>query len=186
MPTPRQLKGPRKVTPDRLQRWALAYLERFSASAESLRRVLMRRVERLARAHGTDREEGRRLVDALILRMAESGLVDDSRFADGRVETLRRRGASARGIRSKLAAKGVDAEIIDGSLAQGPSDLAAAAALIRRRRLGLYRPPAERAPRRERDLAVLARAGFGYDVALKVIEAESEEALARLLAEADA
>ena len=47
---------PRKATPKRLERVALHYLERYSSSSENLRRVLMRRVERSARAHGTDRD----------------------------------------------------------------------------------------------------------------------------------
>jgi regulatory protein len=79
----------------------------------------------------------------------------------------------------------VAAEIIAESLEEGPGDLAAAVALVRRRRLGCFRTKAERSVRRERDMAVLARAGFGYDVARKVIEAGSEEALDELIAEAE-
>ena len=57
---------PRKMTPKRLQRVALHYLERYSSSSENLRRVLMRRVERSAWAHGTDREEGAAAIDAIV------------------------------------------------------------------------------------------------------------------------
>ena len=42
-----------------------------------------------------------------------------------------------------------------------------------RRRLGPFRAAPERQERRERDLAALARAGFGYDVARRVIGAET-------------
>src|SRR5258708_2876392 len=177
-------QGPRKVTPARLERWALAYLERFSASAESLKRVLMRRVDRSAKAHGTDREADGRLVEALIERYLANGLLNDRRFAEGRVAALRRRGASGHSIRQRLAAKGVAREVIQDTLAQAPGDLAAAAALARRRRLGPYRPAENRAANQERDLAALARGGFGYDVARKVIEAESVDALTALVGEA--
>jgi regulatory protein len=43
--------------------------------------------------------------------------------------------------------------------------------VARRRRLGPYRP-AERATFREKDLAALARAGFGFALARSVIDAE--------------
>ena len=56
MPRNAPRKPPRKVSPAYLERAALAYLERFAASAESLRRVLLRKVERSARAHDTDRD----------------------------------------------------------------------------------------------------------------------------------
>ncbi|MDE0409722.1 MAG: RecX family transcriptional regulator, partial [Alphaproteobacteria bacterium] len=46
-------------------------------------------------------------------------------------------------------------------------------ALARRRRLGPWRDPAERAARRQKDLAAMARAGFRLDVARQVIDAEA-------------
>ncbi|MBI1775037.1 MAG: RecX family transcriptional regulator [Proteobacteria bacterium] len=177
----RRQRGPRQATKERLERWALSYLERYAASAAGVRRVLMRRVERSASAHGTDRSEGAVFVDALVKRFLDSGLIDDRSFAEGRVATLRRRGASSNRIRQTLAAKGVAREVIAATLADAAGDLAAAIQLARRRRLGPYRNDAERQANRARDMAVLARAGFGYDVARKVIEAESTDALAVLL-----
>jgi len=55
----------------------------------------------------------------------------------------------------------------------------------RRRRLGPYRMPEVRAERRDKDLAALARAGFDYDTARRVIEAETLDDLDRLLSEAE-
>ena len=47
----------------------------------------------------------------------------------------------------------------------------------RRRRRGPYRDKTQRSEYREKDLAALARAGFNYDTAQKVIDAESIEIL---------
>ncbi len=60
--------------------------------------------------------------------------------------------------------------------------MAAALAHARRRRLGPCRPPAARKSMREKDLASLARAGFAYDVARRVVEAETAVVLERELA----
>lgn len=67
------------------------------------------------------------------------------------------------------------------SLAEEHADpeLAAATTYARRRRLGPWGPAATRAERRPRDLAALGRAGFGYQVARKVVEADDAEALER-------
>ena len=56
-------------------------------------------------------------------------------------------------------------------------DLAAAIAYARRRRIGPYRTRGDREERRERDLAALARQGFGYDIARRVIDAHDPEDL---------
>ncbi|MBE7202875.1 MAG: RecX family transcriptional regulator, partial [Parafilimonas terrae] len=52
------------------------------------------------------------------------------------------------------------------------SEEAAAWAYARRRRLGPYRLPDKRADYRERDLASLARQGFPYGLARRIVEAE--------------
>ncbi len=175
-------RKPRKASPKSLENAALYYLKRFSSSEENLRRVMMRRVERSARAHGTDREEAAAWVDELVARLAGAGLVDDRRYAEGRVHALHARGASIRVIIAKLREKGVPAEIIDEAIAalrdeQPDAELEAAIRFAKRRRIGPFRikPPVER--QREKDLAALARAGFDYGTAMKVADAETEDEL---------
>jgi regulatory protein len=182
-------KPPKPATPERLHKAALHYLERYASSAANLRRVLLRRVERSARLHGTDRAEAAAWIDAIIARLSAAGLIDDRAYAEGRVASLHRRGASLRKIAGMLRQKGLDEETISaalGTLAEDTAapDLAAAVRLAQRRRLGPWRDPAKREERRDRDLAALARAGFSFDVARRVVEAESLEALAEVLAEA--
>ncbi|MEQ9813949.1 MAG: RecX family transcriptional regulator [Azospirillaceae bacterium] len=179
---------PRPATPERLEKAAYAYLERFATSEENLRRVLMRRVERSVRLHGTDREEGAHAVDAIVARFRATGLVDDRVYAEGRAISLARRGDSPRLMRRKLAQKGVEATLIDDTLAGldeelGDLALSSAIRLARRRRLGPFRQ-GDREDRREKDMAALARAGFAYDIARQVIEAEDEAELDALLAAA--
>jgi len=174
-------RGPRRATAKHLENAALHYLERFASSAAHLKRVLMRRVERSARVHGTDRAEGAALVEALVARFERAGMVDDRVYAEGRVAALFRRGTAPRAIRAALRAKGVAGETIEAALgtldAAGDPELTAATALARRRRLGPFRPADARAARRDKDLAALARAGFGYDVARRVIDAEDPDLL---------
>jgi regulatory protein len=175
-------KKPRKATPRSLHNAALFYLERFSTSAENLRRVLIRRVERSARVHETDRAEGLAVVDALIARLRKSGLLDDRAYAEARAKTLRRRGAPSRVIRARLRQKGVGEDDADAGLAaaddeDGDPDLAAAVNFARRRRLGPFRPSGDRQGAAEKDLAILARAGFRYDVARKIVEVATPEEL---------
>jgi regulatory protein len=173
--------GAKRATAEHLENAALHYLERFASSAAHLRRVLMRRVERSARVHGTDRAEGVALVDDIVARFVRSGMVDDRVYAEGRAAALFRRGTAPRAIRAALGAKGVAAPTIEavlGTLGNGGNpELVAATALARRRRLGPFRPAETRAGRRNKDLAALARAGFGYDVARRVIDADDPDML---------
>jgi regulatory protein len=183
----RRRRPPAKATPELLEKAAFAYLARYAAPAAHLARLLMVRVERSARIHGTDPEEGRRAIEALIRRFTERGLLNDDAYARARAASLFRRGESLYAIRRRLAVKGVGDTEIEAALdalseEAAEPDLAAAIALARRRRLGPFRPAAERAERRDRDLAALSRRGFDLETARRVVDATD---LAELEAEAD-
>ena len=92
---------------------------------------------------------------------------------------MRRRGSSRRGATARLAAKGVPREVVAAVLEaereahpEEDSEEAAAWAYARRRRLGPYRLPDKRADHRERDLASLARQGFPFSLARRIVEAD--------------
>ena len=141
----------------------------------------MRRVKRSADHHDTDPEDGAVMVDELLRRYQDVGLLDDDAYARLRTTALHRRGASKRLIRAQLASKGVAAAIVGKALEtldgeHANADLAAACRYARRRRLGPWRER-HRDDGRERDLAALARQGFSYDIARRVIESEDSETL---------
>lgn len=174
------LKPPKRITTAYLENVALFYLERFASSAENLRRVLLRRVERSARFHGDDAAAGAALVDELITRYRRCGLLDDQRFAESRSRSLHRRGASLRAIRQTLAARGLAPETIEQALDglrddHADPDLAAAQAYARRRRIGPYRPSETREAQRDRDMAALGRAGFSWDIARRVVDGDGDD-----------
>jgi regulatory protein len=188
-------RTPKPVSAESLEASALFYLERFATSSDNLRRVLLRRVRRSAALYGTDAEAGTALVEALIARFLAARLLDDRAYAEAKSASLHRRGASARAIAAKLAEKGVGPTVIAAVLRAtddeaGPAsrpggDLAAAAALIRRRRLGPFRPEATREAYRLKDLGTLARAGFARSVAERLLRAPDREALAKLAQDDD-
>jgi regulatory protein len=175
-------RRPPSVAPGDLEKAALKYLERYASSAENLRRVLMRRVLRAAHAGVIERGEGSARVEAVVERLVARRLVDDRAYAEGRARSLSRQGRSRARIGQSLAAKGVEADAIEAALSglaeEGQTDIAAAIRFAKRRRLGPFRSAKERAGRRDRDLAALGRAGFGFAIARRVIDAEDVEALA--------
>lgn len=179
-------RKPRPATEERLRKAALHYIDRYATAAGNLHEVLMRRVTRSARLHGTDVEEGRVWAEAIVRELVKRGLVDDRSYAETRARSLHRSGASKRKIAMALKTKGVSADDIEYALAElddahRNTELAAARNYARRRRFGPWRDADARAERRDRDLAAMARAGFGYTVSQKVIDAPDLDALERLV-----
>jgi regulatory protein len=182
-PGPDEAKPPPPVTPAYLERAALHYLERYSASVAMLRQTLKRRVDKRCRLRGEEAGAFAEAIEATVARAVSAGLVDDDRFTAGRLAALRRRGASARALSAKLAAKGVSRDTVSAAMeneratADEGVDLeeAAAQAYAKRRRLGPWRRLEARATYRDRDLAAMARAGFGYALGRRVIEADAPD-----------
>lgn len=177
----RDRKPPKKITADYLHNSGLHYLQRFPASTGHFRTVMMRKVDKSCRHHtGQDREACAKLVDELVAKFCAMGLLDDAGYSRGMVTSLRRRGLSARGIHAKLSAKGLGREQIEQALSaytdehEGESEITAALRLARRKRIGPFAVKA--VENNDRHLAALARAGFGYDIASRVLNMDRESA----------
>jgi regulatory protein len=163
--------NPAKLTESALREAALSYLDRMDASVEQVRRVLKRRIFR----HGDDstRAEAHLAVERVLERLLEARLLDDARFARGFAESARRRGASALYLREKMRTRGLSPELIDEAIEATSNDEAhneeASALIYARKRRLLERYDLTDAGQRNKALASLARRGFSFDIAKKVL-----------------
>lgn len=171
------------ITVKRLENIAAAYIDRYASSSGRLRDVLLRRVRKARHAEALVIDDAEAVIDGIVAKYVKSGILDDRRFAAHKAESLSRRGTSRRRIGEKLAVARVGRDDIDHALrnlregADGDSELAAAVALARRRRLGPFADPSVRRERRDKHLAAMGRAGFALGLARRVIDAKDEEAL---------
>jgi regulatory protein len=163
-------KGP--LEPRELEEAALRYLDRFDCSAKKLETHL----GGLIRRRGGDAPALREHVGTLLERYRASGLINDERFALNLSERLQGRGKSRRAIVEKLRVRGIAASVVDDVVPKSSeNELAAARALVKRRRLGPFRPEEERLENRRRDLAALARAGFDHGTAVRALGYGNDE-----------
>lgn len=178
----RRPRTPRKIDARYLENAALYYLQRYATSSQNLKNVLGRKIRRGCAHHGQDPEEFFRLLDQLVARYQQSGLLNDMVYAEGRVQSLRRQGLSRQSIRQKLTAKGLASAEIEAALQQvdrsgdtAEDELAAARTLARRKKIGPWRRRTLADPKdAQKELAALARAGFSYDIARQALETPAD------------
>lgn len=148
-----------------LERAALYYLERFAASSGHLEKVLRRKIQRRCKLRAEEPEPYYKNILPLIERYQASGLLDDARFAQAKVSSMRRKGLSKRMIAVKLAQKGVGRDTAAEQIAADETtELEAAKNLVRRKKLG------QNPEKRDKDLAALARAGFPFSIAKQALD----------------
>ncbi|KZB73601.1 MULTISPECIES: regulatory protein RecX [Thalassospira] len=183
-------KRPRKVTRDYLMNYATWYLERFAASRARLETLMRGKIRLSVAEHGTDPDEAVAWMNSVLSACEKAGFINDDAYAKGRARSLLRRGKALRVIAADLSSRGIASDQVDAALAELKAEaddaayeevrgtdpnIAAAAAYARRRRLGPWRRPDIREEKRDKDMAALARQGFGYDTATRIINSEIEE-----------
>jgi len=176
---------PEQITLPFLRQRARLHLERYWPSAEMLRRVLRRAVDKVVERHGDHRAAGYRMVDVVVDELVADGSLNDARFAAAWAGQLHRRGLPAPAQRARLREKGVAPELAAAAVtavdeavrAQGADpQKVRACAYVRRKRLGPFRlDPEARATRRDKDLAALGRAGFPWGLAKELIDADDTD-----------
>lgn len=176
-------KKTKKITESYLHNSGLYYLERYSTSAENFRRVMMRKVQKSCREHTEQNfSECRQLVDNLITKFIRVGLLDDHVYARSIVNSQRRSGKSLRAIQGYLRSKGLSPEIIEQSIAhfnqdqnKTPAEIEFESAMVfaRKKRLGPFRTSENFDTQKE--MGRLARAGYSYDTARRVLEKDIDE-----------
>ena len=161
----------------------LAYVQKFATTEAHARRLQTQKIDRAVTTFGVERAPLLAALEEALALGLRYGFVDDARFAEVRARKGLRRGLAPGRVSAALSAKGVGAGLAKESIAavsHGDPVREACEAYARRKRLGNWRPPAERSAAFTTDLAKLGRAGFPYAVARAVLlapdpsEAESE------------
>ncbi len=190
----RRAPGPAGPAParSRLHEAALTHLARFAVTEAGLVRVLDRRIDRWARAAGAEgtpdpdavagaKQASRQAAREVVRALVQSGVVDDTAFAGARARSLTRAGRSRRAVSAHLAAWGVPQDVAQAALPEPESELAAALAYARRRRLGPFRVQEADADIQRKELGALARAGFPQPVAQQALCMDPEDAKALVI-----
>jgi len=173
----KNVKIMRKMTKVRLKNIGLYYLKRFESSTANLRNVLQRRVNNYVyQKQDIDKKQAWIWIEEIITEFQKLGYLDDHRYAEIKVKSYLEVGKSARYIHGKLREKGISEQIINAIIAEQEFDpFEAAMKLARKKRIGPYCQDQNlRKERKSKDLAVLVRAGFDYDVAISVLETQPD------------
>ena len=167
----------KKITQKRLENITLYYLQRYESSSSKLRDVLKRRVLRAKIQLGEVPTEADKWIEDIIKRMQELGYVDDKRYAENTFRRLQNAGKSTRFIAGKLKQSGITADIINEltekqEITADEMDLNAARLLVKKKKLGYLRDKEKQQEMYQKDLAVLGRAGFSFEIATQALKGE--------------
>ena len=158
---------------------AYSYLEKYSPSKQQLKVFLLKKY--LTKIKGTkSKKEVTAIIDEIILNLEKNRILNDEMYSDSKARMYLRRGYSLNKINQSLRSKGIDAQHVKQSIEKIKEDkiepdFVSALKLCKRRRIGPLRPEANRELYYKKDMGILARGGFSFDLSKRVLNLETKE-----------
>ena len=158
---------------------AYSYLERYSPSKQQLKVHLLKKY--LTKIKGTkSKKEVSNIIDEIILGLERNKILNDELYSDSKARMFLRRGYSLNKINQSLRNKGIETKYIKQSIDKIKEDeiepdFVSALKLCKRRRIGPLRPDANRELFFKKDMGILARGGFSYELSKRVLDLETVE-----------
>ena len=158
---------------------AYSYLERYSPSKQQLKVHLLKKY--LTKIKGTkSKKEVSVIIDQIISSLEKNKILDDELYSDSKARMFLRRGYSLNKINQSLRNKGIENKYIKQSIDKIKEneiepDFVSALKLCKRRRIGPLRPESNRELFYKKDMGILARGGFSFELSKRVLDLETDE-----------
>ena len=168
-----------EATIDDIRNFAYLYLEKYSPSKQQLRIYLFKKLIK-NKQKISSKKEIFNLIDSVISSLVDQKLLSDKYYSDAKSKAFLRRGYSLNKIRYNLIKKGIDEKYIKASISkikekESDPDFFSAIKICKRRRIGPCREESNRPLFYKKDISILARSGFSYEISKKVLEVPKQE-----------
>ena len=168
-----------ETTIDAIRKSAYTYLEKYSPSNQQLRTHLLKKFLNKNQKISS-KNELFNLIDVVISTLINQKFISDKHYSDVKTKTFLRRGYSLNKIRYSLIMKGIDEKYIKASISkikenESDPDFFSAIKVCKRRRIGPCREESNRPLFYKKDISILARSGFSYEISKKVLDLPKDE-----------
>jgi len=168
-----------ETTIEEIRNFAYSYLEKYSPSKQQLKTYLFKKIVK-KKQKISSKKEIFNLIDSVIFSLVDQKLLSDKYYSDAKSKAFLRKGYSLNKIRYSLIKKGIDAKYIKASISkikenEADPDFFSAIKMCKKRRIGPNREENNRPLFYKKDISILARAGFSYEISKKVLEIPKEE-----------
>lgn len=171
--------SPKKITSGYLRNSGMFYLQRFPSSTANFRKIMTRKIDRSCRFHqNQSKDKCNKMLENLIEELTSANMLNDNAYAQAITTTLLKQGKSKRTIRYRLSLKGIDKTTIEKTLNEiTEDDILTALRMCRRKKIGPFtRDRSTEHKISDKELSILARAGFSYETSRKALEMDEETA----------
>ena len=170
-----------EVTVEEMRNFAFNYIEKFAPSKQQLKTYLLKKYLKYKNPN-IKKSNISDLIDIVTEDLEKSKFINDKFYSESKAKNLIQRGSSINKIRNYLINKGVGEKYIKNTIDliqtnNEDQDFFSAIKICKKKRIGPSRDDANRSLFYKKDIGILARAGFDFEVSKRVMEIEKDEYL---------
>ena len=177
----RNKKKTLQVTVDEMRNFALAYVEKYAPSKQQLKTYLLKKYLKIS-VSNVKKKDVTSLIDIVLSDLEKSKFINDKFYSESKAKSMIQRGNSINKIRNYLINKGINNEFIKDTVNKitdenSEQDFFSAIKLCKKKRIGPARIEDNRSLFYKKDISLLARNGFTYEISKKVMDIDKEDYL---------
>jgi len=166
-------------TVEEIKELALKYLDKYQPSKKSLQVYLFRKAID-GQSNSVEKSEILKKIEIVINDLEEKGILNDTLYSELKSQNFLKRGYSLNKIKQHLSQKGISQELLKQTIEKIQDDntnpdFYSAIRICKKRRIGPYRPDANKEIFYKKDMGVLARSGFSYDLSKEVLALDKKQ-----------
>ena len=176
---PIKYKKDLETTVNEIRNWSFSYLEKYSASKQQLKTYLLKKYLKKG-AFNIKKQDIIDLIDVVLLDLEKTKFISDKFYSESKAKNLIQRGNSINKIRNYLIGKGINDEFIKDTVEKinednSDQDFFSAIKICKKKRIGPARVEDNRILFYKKDISLLARNGFTYEISKKVMDIKKDD-----------
>ncbi len=177
----RNKKKTLEVTVEEMRNFAFAYVEKYAPSKQQLKTYLLKKYLK-ASVPNVKKQDIKDLIDIVLINLEKNKFVNDKFYSESKAKSMIQRGSSINKIRNYLIGKGINNEFIKDTINKiqdenSDQDFFSALKICKKKRIGPARTEDNRPLFYKKDISLLARNGFSFEVSKKVMDIEKDDFL---------
>ncbi len=178
------IKNSRKtleVTVEEMRKFAFSYIEKYAPSKQQLKTYLLKKYLKL-KAEKVKKQDIKDLIDVVTEDLEKSKFLSDKFYSESKAKSLIQRGSSINKIRNYLISKGIQDKQIKETIDKinennEDQDFFSAIKLCKKKRIGPSRVEDNRPLFYKKDISILARNGFNFEISKRVMDLDKNDYL---------
>ena len=170
-----------EATVDEMRNFALNYIEKYAPSKQQLKTYLLKKYLN-AKITSVNKSNISDLISVVLEDLEKTKFINDKFYSTSKAKSLIQRGSSINKIRSYLFSKGVKDKYIKSTIDEiktnnEDQDFFSAIKICKKKRIGPARDENNRPLFYKKDIGILARSGFDFEISKRVMDLEKSEFL---------